>query len=97
MKKTPLYEKHLELEGKVIDFGGWLLPVEYSGIIPEHEAVRTAAGLFDVSHMGEVIVTGRDAEKYIQKMVTNDISTMEDFQVYYTPRSLEKVSSSLKK
>lgn len=85
MKKTPLYEKHLELEGKVIDFGGWLLPVEYSGIIPEHEAVRTAAGLFDVSHMGEVIVTGRDAEKYIQKMVTNDISTMEDFQVYYTP------------
>lgn len=58
MKKTPLYEKHMELKGKLIDFGGWELPVEYSGIIPEHEAVRNVAGLFDVSHMGEIIVWG---------------------------------------
>jgi len=85
MKKTPLYEKHVELKGKIIDFGGWALPVEYQGIIGEHEAVRSAAGLFDVSHMGEVRVKGPDAEKYIQKMVTNDIAPMHDFQVFYSP------------
>ena len=84
MKKTPLYEKHLELSGKIVDFGGWALPVEYSGIIQEHEAVRNAAGLFDVSHMGEVLIEGKDAESFVQKMVTNDISTMKDFQIYYS-------------
>lgn len=85
MKKTPLYEKHIGLKGKVIDFGGWALPVEYQGILSEHEAVRTAAGLFDVSHMGEVLVKGPDAEKFIQKMIVNDISSMADFQIYYSP------------
>lgn len=85
MKRTPLYEKHLEYKGRLIDFGGWELPVEYVGIIPEHEAVRNSAGLFDVSHMGEVTVTGEDAEKYIQKMVTNDISNMDVMQIYYSP------------
>lgn len=85
MKKTPLYEQHLALGGQVIDFGGWALPVQYRGILEEHQAVRQAAGLFDVSHMGEVTVKGGDAEKYIQKMVTNDISTMADGQIYYSP------------
>ncbi len=85
MKKTPLYEKHVDLKGKIIDFGGWALPVEYGGILVEHEAVRSAAGLFDVSHMGEVLITGPDAEKYIQKMIVNDISKQADFQIYYTP------------
>jgi aminomethyltransferase len=85
MKTTPLYEKHVELKGKVIDFGGWALPVEYSGIIPEHEAVRNQAGLFDVSHMGEITVKGEDAEKYLQMVVTNDISVLNDNQIAYTP------------
>ena len=85
MKRTPFYEKHVEHHGTLIDFGGWELPVEYTGIIPEHEAVRNAAGLFDVSHMGEVAVEGKDAEAYIQKMVTNDISAMESNQIYYSP------------
>lgn len=85
MKKTPLYEKHVELKGKVIDFGGWALPVEYSGIIPEHEAVRNKAGMFDVSHMGEITVKGEDAEKYLQMIVTNDISVLNDNQIAYTP------------
>lgn len=85
MKKTPLYEKHVGLKGKVIDFGGWALPVEYQGILSEHEAVRTAAGLFDVSHMGEVKVKGPDAEKYIQKMIVNDIFPMNNHQIYYSP------------
>lgn len=85
MKRTPLYEKHVEHKGRLIDFGGWELPVEYTGIIAEHEAVRQAAGLFDVSHMGEVTVTGADAEAYIQGMITNDISSMQDTQIYYSP------------
>lgn len=87
MKKTPLYEQHVNLKGKVVDFGGWALPIEYQGqgILVEHEAVRTAAGLFDVSHMGEVTVKGPDAEKFIQKMIVNDISPMSNFQIYYSP------------
>lgn len=84
MKTTPLYENHLELKGKIIDFGGWALPVEYSGILSEHEAVRTKAGLFDVSHMGEITVKGEDAEKYLQNMVTNDISVLTNNQIAYT-------------
>lgn len=85
LKRTPLYEIHRGLGGKLIDFGGWELPVQYSGIIEEHQQVRSAAGLFDVSHMGEITVRGRDAEKFIQKLVTNDISNQKDFQVVYSP------------
>lgn len=84
MKRTPLYEKHLEQNGKIIDFGGWELPVEYTGIKQEHNAVRNYAGLFDVSHMGEITVEGEDAEKYVQKIVTNDITTLTDYQICYT-------------
>ena len=84
MKTTPLYEKHLELKGKIIDFGGWALPVEYSGILSEHEAVRTKAGLFDVSHMGEITVKGEEAEKFLKMIVTNDISMITDGQIAYT-------------
>lgn len=85
MKKTPFYDKHVKHGGNLIDFGGWSLPVDYAGIIPEHEAVRTAAGLFDVSHMGEVTVEGKNAEAYIQQMVTNDIAPMENNQIFYSP------------
>ena len=76
LKKTPLYEAHVALGGKMVDFGGWALPVQYSSIIEEHKAVRTACGLFDVSHMGEVFVIGNSAFDYIQNLVTNDITTM---------------------
>lgn len=89
MKRTPLYDKHLQYNGKLIDFGGWELPVEYSGILAEHEAVRTKAGLFDVSHMGEVLVTGKDAEYFVQHVVTNDISTMSDNQIFYSTMCYE--------
>ncbi len=85
MKKTPLYQVHRELKSKMIDFAGWMLPVQYSGILDEHNSVRNRAGLFDVSHMGEIIVKGPDAEKYIQKIVTNDISKMKNHQIIYTP------------
>ena len=85
MKKTPLYDKHCELGGKIIDFHDWALPVQYSGIIDEHKQVRNAAGLFDVSHMGEITVEGPDATEFIQKMITNDISKTRDFRIVYSP------------
>ncbi|WP_276929747.1 glycine cleavage system aminomethyltransferase GcvT [Herbinix luporum] len=85
-KKTVLYDCHIDLEGKMIPFGGYLMPVQYkSGVIKEHMAVRKAAGLFDVSHMGEVILKGSDALNNIQKLVTNDCSLMVDGQVKYSP------------
>ena len=83
-KKTPLYEKHLEYGGKVIEFGGWLLPVQYKGIIEEHNAVRKQVGLFDVSHMGEFYVEGEQALDYLQYLLTNDFSQQEDTQIQYT-------------
>lgn len=82
-KKTALFHAHESCGGKVIDFAGWALPVQYEGIIPEHEAVRNAAGIFDVSHMGEVDVTGPEAADFVQNLVTNDVSTMENNQVLY--------------
>ena len=85
MKKTPLYLRHLELGGKIIEFGGWMMPVEYTGIIGEHKSVRNDAGLFDVSHMGEIRVTGEGAMQYIQRLVTNDISKAVPGRCVYSP------------
>lgn len=85
MKKTPLYEKHVSLGAKMMEFGGWMMPLQYTGILQEHEAVRQRAGLFDVSHMGEVMIKGRGATEFIQKLITNDISGMREFQVLYSP------------
>jgi aminomethyltransferase len=84
MKKTRFNELHKQLGGKMIEFVGWEMPVEYSGIIPEHLAVRTKAGLFDVSHMGEILVTGRDALAYIQYLTPNDAAKLAPGQVQYT-------------
>jgi len=84
MKKTRFNELHKKLGGKMIEFVGWEMPVEYSGIIPEHMAVRTKAGLFDVSHMGEVLVTGKDALAYVQHLTPNDAGKLAPGQVQYT-------------
>ncbi|WP_409229023.1 glycine cleavage system aminomethyltransferase GcvT [Gudongella sp. SC589] len=83
-KKTPLYDEHVKLGGNVVDYAGWYLPVQYEGLVPEHEAVRNAVGLFDVSHMGEITVKGKDALAYVNYLMTNDISTIVDNQVIYT-------------
>jgi len=83
LKMTPLNEAHQKLGAKMVDFGGWHMPVQYQGIIEEHMAVRTKAGLFDVSHMGEVWITGKDALKFVQKMVTNDVSKIDKGQIQY--------------
>ena len=83
LKKTPLNSLEHDLGGKMIDFGGWELPVQFSGILDEHEAVRTKAGLFDVSHMGEVTVKGADALALLQKMTCNDVSKLDDGRAHY--------------
>ncbi|WP_404403766.1 glycine cleavage system aminomethyltransferase GcvT [Jeotgalibacillus malaysiensis] len=89
LKKTPLFNIYKEFGGKVIDFGGWALPVQFSSIKEEHHAVRKNAGLFDVSHMGEVKVTGSASLAYLQKMMTNDISKIKDGQAQYTAMCYE--------
>ena len=83
-KKTPLYEKHISYGGEVVDYAGWLLPVKYEGLAAEHNAVRNNAGLFDVSHMGEVTVKGKDAFDYVNHLITNDLTTIGDGQVIYS-------------
>ncbi len=84
MKKTPLNQTHRELGARMVDFGGWDMPVQYSGVIDEHQAVREAAGLFDVSHMGEVEVSGANALAYIQQLTINDAAKLVDGQVQYS-------------
>ncbi|GJJ26434.1 glycine cleavage system aminomethyltransferase GcvT [Bacillus velezensis] len=84
LKRTPLYDVYKEYGGKTIDFGGWELPVQFSSIKEEHEAVRTKAGLFDVSHMGEVEVSGKDALSFLQKMMTNDVADLKPGNALYT-------------
>lgn len=84
LKRTPLFDVYANYGGKTIDFGGWELPVQFSSIKAEHEAVRTKAGLFDVSHMGEIILTGTDSQEYLQKIMTNDVSKLVKGQAQYT-------------
>lgn len=82
--RTPLYDEHVRRGARMMDFGGWAMPVQYSGIIEEHHAVRQAAGLFDVSHMGEIWVTGPNATAFVQHLVTNDASKIADGQAMYS-------------
>lgn len=85
LKRTPLYQVHKELGAKMVEFGGWEMPIQYQGIIKEHQAVRQKAGLFDVSHMGELLVAGPDALSFLQRVVTNDVSKIGIGRVMYTP------------
>jgi aminomethyltransferase len=82
-KVTPLYERHKELGAKVIEFGGFMMPVQYTSIIDEHLAVRNRAGIFDVSHMGEIEVTGRDALKFLERMITRKLEDLKQGRVAY--------------
>ena len=74
LRRTPLYEKHVEAGAKIVPFAGWEMPVQYEGIRAEHVAVRTSAGLFDVSHMGEIETSGPDAERFLQRLLSNDVT-----------------------
>jgi aminomethyltransferase len=84
LKKTPLYASHVALGARMVPFAGWDMPVEYSGITAEHMAVRTAAGLFDVSHMGEVEIAGKDALTAVQHITSNDASKLQVGQIQYS-------------
>ena len=84
LKRTPLYEEHLRLGAKMVPFGGWEMPVSYSGIIEEHVAVRTSAGLFDIGHMGVVDISGEGALPFIQKVASNDASKLATYRAQYS-------------
>jgi len=84
LKRTPLFPEYEKSGAKTIDFGGWDLPVQFSSIKEEHEATRTKAGLFDVSHMGEILVEGPESEAFLQKMLTNDVSKLTVNRAQYT-------------
>jgi aminomethyltransferase len=84
LKKTPLNDRHRASGAKMVPFGGWDMPVEYSGIVHEHLAVRTRAGLFDVSHMGEIEIAGKDALAAVQRISSNDASKLQVGQAQYS-------------
>ena len=84
LKRTPLYDSHVRLGARLVEFGGWEMPIQYTGILGEHQAVRQAAGLFDISHMGEVFVSGPAAEEFLNGLLTNDLRKLVPGQGQYT-------------
>src|SRR5204863_7362047 len=84
MKRTPLFSAHQKLGAKLVEFGGWEMPVHYTSITDEHQAVRQAAGLFDISHMGEVLVSGPGGESFLNYVLTNDVGKLVAGQGQYT-------------
>lgn len=82
-KRTCLYERHIQLGAKMVSFGGFEMPIQYTDITDEHLAVRHDCGVFDVSHMGEVLVTGREAERFVQHIFTNDIAGAPEGKIFY--------------
>jgi len=89
LKRTPLRDFHAEHGARLVDFAGWEMPVQYRSILEEHKAVRRAAGLFDVSHMGEVDVQGPGARAFLDSLVTNDVAKLSPGRVLYTPMCYE--------
>lgn len=89
LKKTPYSDFHIAAGAKMVPFAGYLMPVQYSGIIAEHKAVRNSVGLFDLSHMGEFEVSGKGAKSFLQSVTTNDVSALEVGQVQYTCMTYE--------
>src|SRR5438132_1983726 len=84
MKRTPLFAAHKKLGGKLIEFGGWEMPVQYTSITDEHLAVRRAAGIFDISHMGEITVSGPAALEFLNRVLTNDVRKINSGVGQYT-------------
>src|SRR5580704_3221009 len=85
LKRTPLHALHLAAGARLVDFAGWEMPVQYRSILDEHKAVRRAAGLFDVSHMGEADVSGPGAAAFLNQLVTNDVTKLFPGRVLYSP------------
>jgi aminomethyltransferase len=84
LRRTPLYQSHVELGAKIVDFAGFEMPIQYTSIIEEHDAVRTNVGMFDVSHMGELMIKGSDALSYLERVCTNGLASLEVGQVRYS-------------
>src|SRR5215831_15438428 len=84
LRRTSLYASHVALGARIVPFAGWEMPVQYTGIVDEHQAVRTAAGIFDVSHMGELRLRGEYAAHVVDYLVTNDAKKLADGQAMYT-------------
>jgi aminomethyltransferase len=84
LRRTPLYDRHVALGARLVPFAGWEMPVQYEGVIPEHVSVRTDAGVFDVSHMGEIEVEGPTARELLQSALSNDIDRLEPGEAQYT-------------
>ena len=84
MKRTELYDSHISLGAKMVDFAGYLMPVQYEGVKSEHLSVKHNVGIFDVSHMGEFIISGTDAETFLQKVTVNDVQSLEVGQAHYS-------------
>ena len=84
LRHTPLIEQHRRAGGKLVDFAGWEMPIQYGGVIEEYQAVRTAVGLFDVSHMGRVAVEGRDAVAFLQQVTTNNVAGLGVGAAHYS-------------
>ena len=84
LRRTPLYDRHVALGARMVPFAGWEMPVQYEGVIPEHKAVRTDAGVFDVSHMGEVEIEGPTARDLLQATLSNDVDKLEPGDAQYT-------------
>ena len=83
-RQTPLFAAHQRLGARLTEFGGWTMPVQYSGIVDEHRAVRTAAGVFDISHMGEFFVRGSGARDFLNGVLSNDVTKLDVGQGQYT-------------
>ncbi|HPR64194.1 MAG TPA: glycine cleavage system aminomethyltransferase GcvT [Thermoanaerobaculia bacterium] len=90
MNHTPLFEEQVRLGGRMVEFAGFMMPVQFSGLVDEHMAVRTAAGVFDVSHMGEVEVKGPEAFEFVQSITTNDVSKLSVGRAHYTSMLTER-------
>ncbi len=90
LRRTPLHSLHRELGARLIDFGGWEMPVQYAGILEEHRAVRERVGLFDVSHMGEFDVSGPGALDFLQRLTPNDVARLADGRIHYSAFLTEK-------
>src|SRR2546421_5707402 len=85
--RTPLFDRHVALGARMVPFAGWEMPVQYEGVIPEHKAVRRDAGVFDVSHMGELEVEGPTARDLLQSTLSNDIEKLQPGEAQYTLRT----------
>ena len=84
IKKTPLYETYVNSGAKIVEFGGWAMPVQFTSIKEEHNAVRYKVGMFDVSHMGEILIEGENASKFVQYLLSNDTTKLSETKAQYT-------------